>query len=150
MKQSVGSLLHPTYGSAAADVRSAVGASPAARAARLGRQLDAVQRALVLRARAFRGIVITQDGTRITPDHQRWIEIDCPDGSIVWEQGDDTHQLVGCVDVGAIAGAIGDALLASPEFMDAVCTYCNSPEPQIQGDEGDTCVHNRFYERAPN
>lgn len=127
---AVSSLLHPVYGSAARDIRAAVGVSPAARTAKLARQIDGLQRAMVLRDRDFRGIVITQNGdaagTRITPDHRRFVAIDCPDGSILWEQGNDGHELVGCVNVAAIIDEITALLEADTDFMNAVCVFCGA------------------------
>lgn len=96
------SLLHPLYGTAAQDIRTAVGASSAARVAALHRQLDGVRRAVVLRDREFRGLWLKDSQQRITPDHQKFIEVVCPDGTILWEKGDSPHQLRGCVDVEAL------------------------------------------------
>lgn len=99
---SPGSLLHPLYGTAAQDIRAAVGASSAARMNAMYRQLDGVRRAVVLRDREFRGLWLKDAQDRVTPDHQKFIEVVCPDGTIVWERGDSPHQLRGCVDVGAL------------------------------------------------
>lgn len=99
---STGSLLHPLYGTAAQDIRAAVGASSAARMSALHRRLDGVRRAMVLRDREFRGLWLKDSQDRVTPDHQKFIEVVCPDGSILWERGDSPHQLRGCVDVDAL------------------------------------------------
>lgn len=124
-RHPVSSLLHPTYGVAAADIRSAVGASQAARLERVTRQLDAVRRATVLRARDFRGLVIQQDGTylgtRITPSHRRFVGVDCPDGSILFEQGADTHEIRMCVDIEVIK----TMLLEDPGFSSTICASCD-------------------------
>ncbi len=129
------SLLHPAYGSAARDIRAAVGASPTARIDRALRQLDGVRRAIVLRDRRFRGIVIQQAGTylgtRITPDHQQFVGIDSPDGSILIEQGADTHELVLGVDCDACPPDIDDlrSQILNEATLDAICDWCNSGTP---------------------
>lgn len=102
MAESMASLLHPLYGTAAQDIRAAVGASSASRVAGIQRRLDGVRRAMVLRDRDFRGLWLKDSQQRITPDHQKFIEVVCPDGTILWEKGDSPHQLRGCVDVGAL------------------------------------------------
>jgi hypothetical protein len=99
---STGSLLHPLYGTAAQDIRAAVGVSSAARMDAMHRRLDGVRRAMVLRDRDFRGLWLKDSQDRVTPDHQKFIEIVCPDGSIRWERGDSPHQLRGCVDPDAL------------------------------------------------
>ncbi len=96
------SLLHPLYGTAAQDIRAAVGASSSARMAAMHRRLDGVRRTMVLRDRDFRGLWLKDSQQRVTPDHQKFIEVVCPDGSILWESGDSPHQLRGCVDVDAL------------------------------------------------
>lgn len=103
------SLLHPLYGTAAQDIRAAVGASSAARMAAMHRKLDGVRRAMVLRDRDFRGLWLKDSQDRVTPDHQKFIEVVCPDGSIRWERGDSPHQLRGCVDVDALELDMGCA-----------------------------------------
>lgn len=117
-----GSLLHPLYGTAAADIRAAVGASSAARMTALHRRLDGVRRAMVLRDRDFRGFWLKEAQDRVTPDHQRFIEVVCPDGSIVWERGDSPHQLRGCVDPEALGIEPGcaDAFRVVTNGVDAV------------------------------
>lgn len=99
---STGSLLHPLYGTAAQDIRAAVGASSAARMDAMHRRLDSVRRAMVIRDREFRGLWLRDSQDRVTPDHQKFIEVVCPDGSIRWERGDSPHQLRGCVDPEAL------------------------------------------------
>lgn len=130
---AVTSLLHPAYGSAARDIRAAVGVSPAARLDRVARQLDGVRRAIVLRDRHFRGIVIQQAGaylgTRITPDHQQFVGVDCPDGSITFEQGADTHEITMCVDVDAIIELVKAGLLADTAWLEQICNYCDTSTP---------------------
>lgn len=134
-EQPVTSLLHPAYGSAARDIRAAVGASTTARLDRALRQLDGVRRAIVLRDRHFRGIVIQQTGTylgtRITPDHQQFVGIDSPDGSILIEQGADTHELSLGVDCDACPPDIDDlrSQILNEATLNAICDWCNSGTP---------------------
>jgi len=117
-----GTLPHPLYGTAAADIRAAVGASSAARMTALQRRLDGVRRAMVLRDRDFRGFWLKDAQDRVTPDHQRFIEVVCPDGSIRWERGDSPHQLRACVDPEALGIEPGcaDAFRVVTNGTDAV------------------------------
>lgn len=98
----MGSLLHPLYGTAAQDIRAAVGASSGARMVDLHRRLDGLRRAVVLQSREFRGLWLKDAQDRVTPDHQKFIEVVCPDGSIRWERGESPHQLQACVDPEAL------------------------------------------------
>lgn len=117
------SLLHPLYGAAAQDIRAAVGASSAARMAAMHRQLDGVRRAVVLRDRDFRGLWLKDSQQRVTPDHQKFIEVVCPDGTILWEKGDSPHQLRGCVDP--------DALGIEPGCPNAFDTVTNGTDDAV-------------------
>lgn len=138
------SLLHPAYGSAAQSIRAAVGVSRDEQTARLARQLDGVRRAIVLRDRDFRGFVIAggdHSGARVTPDHKRFTEIGCPDGTVLIEVGEHPHKLTLRVDVAAVCAAcppldpddiiegVKGRLLADTAWLDEVCGYCDTGTP---------------------
>lgn len=139
------SLLHPLYGSAARDIRGAVGASHGEQLDRLARQLDGVRRAIVLRDRDYRGLVISQAGTylgaRVTPDHKRYVSIYSPDDTIRVEAGRHPHELALRVDTDVVCvecdcecpdpdiEAIKGRLLADTTFLGEICTYCDTGTP---------------------
>jgi len=137
------SLLHPTYGSAARDIRAAVGVSSTARLDRALRQLDEVRRTMVLHDRDYQGIVITQPGAyqghRITPDQRRVVAI-TGDETVVIEPGADNHELVIRVDTAVVCAAcpglspediddIIDRIAENEEFIAWLCDTCSGAEP---------------------
>lgn len=131
-----GSLLHPVYGVAAADIRAAVGASQSARLAKLHRQLDGVRRSIVLYDRDYRGHVIRQSGTgagqRITPNHQKFIGLDSPDDSILWSG--DEHDVLAQVNTEFVCDECIDEdelrpLILNEATLDAICAYCSGGTP---------------------
>ena len=137
------SLLHPTYGSAARDIRAAVGVSTSDRLDRALRQLDGVRRTMVLRDRDYQGIVITQDGTyqghRVTPDQRRVVAI-TGDDTVIIEPGADNHELLIRVDTTVVCAAcpgltpedieyIKGRLLSDTDWLDPICEYCDTSVP---------------------
>jgi len=137
------SLLHPVYGSAARDIRAAVGASSDEQAARLARQLDGVRRAIVLRDRDWRGLIITggdHSGARVTPDHKRYTAIYSPDDTLIIEVGRHPHELALRVDTAAVCAAcpglspediddIIDRIAENTEFITWLCDTCSGGDP---------------------
>lgn len=138
------SLLHPTYGSAAQSIRASVGVSRADQLDRLARQLDSVRRAIVLRDREFRGIIIAQAGTysgsRVTPDHKRFTSIDGPDGTVLVEPGRHPHELALRVDTDVVCAAcpglspediddIIDRIAQNEDFIAWFCDTCSGGDP---------------------
>lgn len=130
------SLLSPRYGSAAQSIRAAVGVSRDEQAARLARQLDGVRRAIVLRDRDWRGLIITggdHEGGRVTPDHKKFTAIYSPDLTVIVEIGRHPHELALKVDTDLVCTSITEcikaALLADTNWLDEICDYCDTSTP---------------------
>lgn len=137
------SLLSPRYGSAAQSIRAAVGVSRDEQAARLARQLDGVRRAIVLRDRDWRGLIITGGehlGGRVTPDHKKFTRIYSPDGTVIVEVGRDPHELALRVDTALVCAAcpglspedidlIIERIAENTEFIAWLCDTCSGADP---------------------
>lgn len=114
------SLLHPTYGDAARNIRDAIGVGTAGKMRELAAGLDRMNRVAALDIREFRGVYLEGRDERITPDHNKFIGVLCPDGSVTITNDDDNpHVIKICADPAIIAEYIDCEYLGS---LGCVCT----------------------------
>lgn len=127
------SLLHPTYGDSARDIRGAIGAGPATKLQGLARQVDQIKRTMVNDLRDFRGFYVEGEDWRVTPDHNKFIGIQCPDGTVtVTPVEGDPHMLeicgraVECADVRDCVDC---------DYLESLDCICDSGVFQVRGDD---------------
>lgn len=134
------SLLHPTYGDSARDIRKAVGISRAADLSSVMTQIDRMKRTVALDVRDFRGIYLEGEDQRVTPDHNKFIGMVCPDGSVNFSPVEgDPHTLQICSNPEFDIATICDGLQAAECFCQRGITRIDTDSNPSGCELSDNC-----------